>query len=280
MPKRRIWLRALCVIAGVLAVLTWLAAAYWRHNYPYGWSHCCAKGVGLALRGYAQDHAGRYPTGGDTPEASLSLLYSNYLDAYMLRGKTVPLQLVEETLRKKGKLDPQSCGWHYVEGLTEADNPQLAIVWDKVGLGHNGERLKGGGHEVVLLDGTTTYVGGKRWPEFLEEQKHLLAQRSDRARQGRRALTARIRFPDGKIVDDYAGSYSLFTAESSADSSASGTESGTSVPLRWFYLSLENGSIVYELTLPDKRLKSKRVSVAVTNGEAFPDSIVFELEPY
>lgn len=280
MPKRRIWLRVLCVIAGLLAVLALLATAYWKHEYPYGSSHCCDKGVGFALREYAADHNGRYPTGGDTPEASLSLLYSNYLDAYTLRGKTVPLEVVQKTLAKKGRLDPESCGWHYVEGLTEADNSQIAIVWDKVGLGHNGQRLRGGGHSVVLLDGSTTYISGRRWPEFLEEQKRLLAQRSDRAKQALPALTAKIRFPDGRVVDEYTGSYQLRTEEKSPDSSGTGTEAGSSLPLRWFYLSPENGTITYELTLPDARLRSKPVTLRVTNGEAFPNAIIFELEAY
>ena len=279
-PKRRIWLRVLCVIAGLLAVLGLLATAYWKHEYPYGWSHCCAKGVSFALQEYARDHGGMFPIGGDTPEASLSLLYSNYLDAYTLRGKSVPLETVEHALGKNGKLDPESCGWHYVEGLTEADNPQIAIVWDKVGLGHNGERLKSGGHEVVLLDGSTTYVGGKRWPEFIEEQKKLFAQRSDRAKQGLPALTARIRFPDGKLLEKYEGAFQLNEFTDSVAGSGSGSQSGTSVPLSWFHLYPEDGSITYELTLPDERLRSKPVTVNVKNGEASPNSFVFELQPY
>jgi hypothetical protein len=79
--------------------------------------------------------------GGGTPEGSLSLLFSNYVDAYTLRGKTVPLNVTEEGL-ETGKLGPDSCGWHYVEGLTDTDDPQIAILWDKVGLGHNGETDK------------------------------------------------------------------------------------------------------------------------------------------
>jgi hypothetical protein len=37
------------------------------------------------------------------------------------------LEVVQQALAKDGKLGPQSCGWHYVEGLTEADNPEIAI---------------------------------------------------------------------------------------------------------------------------------------------------------
>ncbi len=161
-------------MGGILLLAGLMGLGYWKYSYPYGWSHCCAKGVGLALREYAMDHGGFYPAGGGSPEASLSLLYSNYLDAYTLRGKTVPLEVVQQALAEDGKLGPQSCGWHYVEGLTDADNPQIAIVWDKVGLGHNGQRLKGGGHEVVFLDGTTTTISARQWPDFTERQKQLI----------------------------------------------------------------------------------------------------------
>jgi hypothetical protein len=277
--KRRTWLRVLCVLVGLVLLLALGSAGYWKYKFPYGWSHCCAKGIGLALRQYALDHHGIYPTGGDTPEASLSMLYSNYLDAYTLRGKTVPLKVVQQALAKDGKLGPRSCGWNYVEGLTDADSPDIAIVWDKVGLGHNGDRIKGGGHEVVMLDGSTTYISAKRWPEFLDRQKQLLAQRTEREKKGQPALTARIRFPDGKLVDKYDGAFRLDEVTKSPNGEGSGSQSGTSVPLEWFRL-YEEGSVTYQLTLPDVRLKSKPVTVTVSNSVASPDSIVFELESY
>lgn len=165
---------------GILAVAY---VGYMKWRFPYGWSHCCIAGLGTALRIYALDHNGHFPTGGDTPEASLGLLYSNYVDAYTLRGKTVPLRVTEAALRQNGKLGPDSCGWHYVEGLPESDSPQIAIVWDKVGLGHNGERIKVGGHEILYLDGSHRVISALKWPEFLEEQKQLHAQRVSTAKQ-------------------------------------------------------------------------------------------------
>jgi len=107
---------------------------------------------------------GKFPAGGGTPEASLSLLFSNYVDAYTLRGKTVPSNVTQAALRETGRLGPDSCGWHYVEGLTDSDDAQIAILWDKVGLGHNGERIKGGGHEVCYLDGSHRFIRASKWP--------------------------------------------------------------------------------------------------------------------
>ena len=137
---------------------------YIKWHYPYGPSHCCIGGLCTALRCYALDHNGKFPAGGGTPEASLSLLFGNYVDAYTLRGKTVPPNVTQAALRETGKLGPDSCGWHYVEGLTDSDDAQIAILWDKVGLGHNGERIKGGGHEVCYLDGSHRFIRASKWP--------------------------------------------------------------------------------------------------------------------
>jgi len=154
-------LKRTAIVIGVLA-MAYLGYIKW--HYPYGPSHCCIGGLCTALRCYELDHNGKFPAGGGTPEASLSLLFSNYVDAYTLRGKTVPSNVTQAALRETGRLGPDSCGWHYVEGLTDSDDAQIAILWDKVGLGHNGERIKGGGHEVCYLDGSHRFIRASKWP--------------------------------------------------------------------------------------------------------------------
>jgi hypothetical protein len=59
--------------------------------------------------------------------------------------------------------------------LRKDDDPRLALFWDKVGLGHNGERLPAGGHFVCRVNGEIEYVAGDRWSEFLTEQEQLRA---------------------------------------------------------------------------------------------------------
>jgi hypothetical protein len=150
-------------------------AKYSRHQrYPYGWSHCCITGLGMSLRNYAEKHDGNFPTGESCPEASLSLLHyqqSCGTGAEVLRGKTVPVEITQAVLDRGELLGPDSCGWHYVEGLREDDNPDIAILWDKVGLGHNGER---GYHSVLCIAGFEKSIPDKEWPAFLEEQKALI----------------------------------------------------------------------------------------------------------
>lgn len=184
---RRICLRLVFVMAAVgvgLVGLRFCVVMYERTQYPYGWSHCCLKCLGLALENYAMKYHGHFPTGGKYPEASLSLLYKNgELDPETLRGKTIPVELVESILERGELLGPDSCGWHYVEGITKSDTPELAVVWDKVGLDHNGRDLKGG-HSVWFLRGEERIVPASEWPQFLKEQEKLMAARTKKAKNG------------------------------------------------------------------------------------------------
>jgi hypothetical protein len=150
---------------------------YIKTHYPYGWSHCCDKALMIALVQYAEANNGEYPAGESCSEASLSLLYPKYLDANTLRGKIVPMEIVEKQLQQDKKLGPDSCGWHYVEGLTRKDDPRLALVWDKVGLGHNGEILSGGGHYVIFVDTQMRYIDGNHWNDFEDLQERLLLEK-------------------------------------------------------------------------------------------------------
>jgi hypothetical protein len=266
--QKKIFFSLVAFIAlGVAAEQVW-----YRYTYPYGWSHCCDIQLGFALEQYAQEHGGRFPSGSDCPEASLSLLYSNYVDADLLRGKTVPLETVQHALAANGKLGPESCGWHYVEGFNLSDDPRIAIVWDKVGLGHNGQRLKNGGHSIIRADGMRDFVSGTEWPKFLHEQQELLAHRSQDAIHGLPALTARIRLPSGEVLTNCLGSYELVRD--------SGTQSGSNLDLQWYHIYPENGENTWTLTLPDQKLRSKPMTFMVKDGRASPGSITFEMEKY
>ena len=174
------WLRRIALVFLILlsgfGLLFGGAHVYMRWKYPYGWSHCCDKGLMLSLYQYAEDHGGAYPAGEATPEASLSLLYPKYADANLLRGKIVPEDVVQAVLDRGERLGPDTCGWHYVEGLRRDDDPRLAIVWDKVGLGHNGERNSDGGRTVQFVH-FHEYIPGAKWAEFVREQERLLAER-------------------------------------------------------------------------------------------------------
>jgi hypothetical protein len=164
------------VAASVVVVLLAACAGYYHYRFPHGWSHCCDKQLHMALLDYADQHDGWFPRGEASPEASLSLLYRTNPDLVnVLRGKTVPDSVVRARLESGELLTPDTCGWHYVEGLKKDDDPRLALFWDKAGLGHNGERLAGY-RNVMLINGTVESVPSDRWDQFLYEQEKLRAR--------------------------------------------------------------------------------------------------------
>jgi hypothetical protein len=179
MPPRKLKFKKIFLSLVAFIVVAVVAEQVWYHyTYPYGWSHACSKGLGLGLRSYAEDHEHWLPHGEATPEASLSLLYKydTNVALWVLPGKNIRREFVETTLKRDGKLSPETCGWHYVEGLRDDDDLQIAVAWDKVvGLGHNGQRWPRYMHEIVHLDGSTEFIEKNQWHEFIANQKNLLA---------------------------------------------------------------------------------------------------------
>jgi hypothetical protein len=168
----------------VLALIGAFAGGAWGYylwRFPYGWSDRSDDQLLMALRSYADAHGGAFPSGEATPEASLSLLYPDYADAILLRGKSVPLDVVQARLGRGERLDPESCGWHYVEGLRTDDDGRLALFWDKAGLGHNGERWDDG-HYVWFVGLYGEHIPASRWESFLRDQEELLAARAKKRR--------------------------------------------------------------------------------------------------
>jgi hypothetical protein len=142
-------------------------------------------------------------------------------------------------------------------------------VWDKVGLGHNGQRLPNGGHEVFFLSGISQVIPGTEWPQFQKNQKALLAARTAMEIRGGPALTAKIRLPSGQVVDHYDGPYRM---EGSTGSASSGTMLSAN-QLMWY--RLDQGTFSIRLTLGD--MKSKKIEVEVTEGIATPKEIVLDM---
>lgn len=137
-----------------------------------------ALAIQRALLEYADRHDGWFPKGEASPEASLSLLHREkpeLVTASVLRGRTAPEAAVRARLEAGELLTPQTCGWHYAEGLRRFDDPQLALFWDKTGRGPIEAVISAGGHLVFFIGGTVEYVTGDRWEEFLAEQGRLRA---------------------------------------------------------------------------------------------------------
>ena len=275
---RKLRLILLVAVSGTIAVTAIGVFVHYKRNYPYGSSHCCIIGMMGALEQYALDHGGIYPKGEITPEASLSLLCrSNYLDAYTIRGMTVPEKQVRRILERGELLGPNDCGWHYVEGLTQADDPRLALLYCKEALGHNGNRTEDGGRQVVLVSGIE-WISGDKWPAFLQQQKELLQARGERAKAGAPMAIGIIELPDGARITHVDGSISLKEESLRPDGSSHGVSSGTfsRSELIWYQAPIRDGSLTR--TLSFSNLVSDPVTINFTNGMPDVTNYIFKMK--
>jgi hypothetical protein len=97
-----------------------------------GHAHCI-KLMSLALDSYAADHDGHYPA--DTNGYGNALLQLTSYTANFWEGLTGPGyngKVFKEAART-GLLIPESeCGRVYVQGLSETNNPEIALFFDKL----------------------------------------------------------------------------------------------------------------------------------------------------
>ena len=157
-------------VACILCVSIFLG----KPRYPYGWSHCCDKMIAMEMITYAEKHQGWFPRGEATPEASFSLLYKQQPEiGPHLAGKAVPRQEALVLLANGKPLTAKTCSWQYVEGLRRDDPAELALFWDKTGLGHNGEDLHQTGRYVAFVSGHIEFIPNSQWKTFLANQAAL-----------------------------------------------------------------------------------------------------------
>src|SRR5262245_8564976 len=116
--KARRWLRVLAATSALIVLF-----GLWLHWYGQRLPHAGLVFIGSALDEYARKHGGRFPAGERTPELSLMLLCDR---------DTLVSAVFKDTLlyNPQEAAEPKNCKWHYVEGLTLADDPSLAVVWE------------------------------------------------------------------------------------------------------------------------------------------------------
>ncbi len=177
------------IIGLVILIPIFLVAAYISmavFNVFHTHEHCI-KQAGLALRTYALDNQGNLPY--DTNgfgNALLLLMRAEYLGDTNGLYSTGPItgpgddgSLFRKALKTGARIAEQQCSRIYIQGLTEKNNPQIAILWDK-------KSSPGGDHfhrpwgpllrEVCLLDGSMQIIPEKNWAGFVSNQVELLVQ--------------------------------------------------------------------------------------------------------
>jgi hypothetical protein len=151
-------------------------AALWL-NLFHAHEHCI-KGTGLSLRTYALDHYGKFPFHTNGFGDAILLLLKELGEPP--REFTAPGDdgsLYKECLKTGAHMPEARCTRAYVQGLSDANNPQIALVFDRY-------RTRGGDHfrrpwgpllrEVAMLDGSMEVIHEEKWPEFRRKQIDLL----------------------------------------------------------------------------------------------------------
>ena len=154
----------------------------------------------------------------------------------------------------------------------------ISAVLGAIALGHNGQRTKDGGRQVVFAGGDVRWVSGVEWASFLEEQDQLLHRRSERAQAGEPLVTAAIELPDATRIEGVEGHYSIRERSQGHDSSGSGSSSGsglTASTLRWHWAPLQDGAVTR--TLAFSNLISAPVTVRFSNGVPDVTNVVFKM---
>ena len=164
--RRWVW-PALPLIIVVIAGVIWH-----RHTYPYGVTHRCSIGLSHMLMAHADEHEGQYPVPEREDQLGLELLLhaEDPLsgDAFeIIVGKAGDVEAARAFYLEHGYLLKEHSSWHYVGGLTNED-PSLILCWDKIPLGHNGQRQRGNPREVIMATGFREFVHESAWSEFLE----------------------------------------------------------------------------------------------------------------
>jgi hypothetical protein len=138
----------------------------------------CIKQTGLSLRTYAVDHFGKFPyhTNG-FGDAIVLLLKEDFCGAAMFTAPGDDGSLLKECLRTGAHMPEERCTRAYVQGLSDGNNPQIAVVFDRYPTpgGDHGRRPWGPLlRDVALVDGSMLSIHEEKWPEFRRKQIELL----------------------------------------------------------------------------------------------------------
>jgi hypothetical protein len=168
----------LCVLAVAVAF-----SFYYVRTHPLVFNESflehahCIKAATLSLRIYADDHHGRFPFHTNGYADALLLVADAWLPSFT--GPSYNAAVLERA-RQTGQHVPESaCGRVYVQGLTDEDSPNIALLFDKVPSPGDHRHLFSRLHaplvrEVGMLDGSMRTIKESVWPAFAKQQIELL----------------------------------------------------------------------------------------------------------
>ena len=144
-----------------------------------GHAHCMPQAYGTLMT-YASTHAGRFPYHTNGYGDALLLMANEMGPSWgPLTGPGYDSKVFNKALRNGGHIPEQACGRVYVQGLSETNNPEIAVFFDKVAAPpdhcHFPTRLwQEFAREVCFLDGSWRPVPAAEWSDFVHRQVELL----------------------------------------------------------------------------------------------------------
>jgi len=185
--KRHTKSMVVAIAVAALAVIP-LAVIYVRaHPLVFNesfWGHAhCIKGGGIALNMYADDHEGKFPHHASGYGDAL-LLMTNEVAGWWetLTGPGYTAQPFLHALATRTHLSEEACGRVYVQGLSETNNPEVALLFDKL-------PTPGGDHchgfarltrplvrEVWTIGRGHQIIRESEWQAFAQGQVNLLVE--------------------------------------------------------------------------------------------------------
>lgn len=195
---RRKWLWLL-----MLVVLLVILGERYVHTHPLVFiethAHCitCA---GLELNGYAGEHNGQFPFDPKGYGNALLLLHEDYFNC--LTGPGYDAAAFHDAKRTGRDLPDEECGRVYIQGLSKKNNPEIALLFDKL-------PTPGGDHcflparlwaplgrEVCCVGGMHMFIHEKDWPEFTKTQVELLTKEGFKREEAERLFASKPRMAE------------------------------------------------------------------------------------
>jgi hypothetical protein len=160
-----------------LSVFFGLGAFRIWYGLKYGHQHCI-KQFGNATRAYEADHQDQLPFSTNGFGDALLLLAkedTNYINC--LCGPDDDGHIFRDAIKNNAIVFEDQCSRVYVQGLSETNDLQICILFDR-------NSCRGGDHfrsplghrvrELSLLDGSMQVIPDEDWPEFSRKQVELL----------------------------------------------------------------------------------------------------------
>ena len=171
--KRILW-GLLALVAALVTFVAYCWIFYPAHQH-------CIKAAGMHFLLYEEDHQGRLPFDTNGFGDALMLLVKSYPpDGWRcLTGVGDDGSVFRAALAFGAHIPEEKCSRVYVQGLSETNDPNIAILFDRYS-------NPGGDHfrrpwgpmlrEVCLLDGSMQIIAESNWSRFSSNQIELLVQ--------------------------------------------------------------------------------------------------------